>query len=409
MIDIKALRANPQPYIESAQRRGLKVDFERLAELDQQRAQLVAAVDGLRAELKVGAKPSDSELNQLQQRKAELTGQEQQLQQLEQELEQLIVAVPNLLAPDTPEGGEEANRVERTWGKPTQFEFEPFDHQALAEQQGWLDFERGAKVAGSKFYFYRGAAVKLELAVKRLALDLAEQAGFLAMDVPHLVNTRIATGSGFNPRAAEQQIYSIEGEDLHLIATAELPLTGYHADEILDPASLPLLYTGWSPSYRREAGAYGKPGKGLFRVHQFNKLELYVFCAASESEQWLQRLVELEEQICQQLEIPYRVTRTAVGDLGAPHYQKYDVEYWSPVEQQYRELMSAANCTDYQARRLNIRTRDEAGQPTFVHTLNATAAAISRIFIALWENHQQADASVKLPAALVPYYGGSQL
>ena len=238
-------------------------------------------------------------------------------------------------------------------------------------------------------------------------MEMAEEAGFEPIDVPHLVNTRTASGTGFNPKGPEEQIYSIEGEDLHLIATAELPLTGMHADEILK--NLPIQYAGWSPSYRREAGAYGKHSKGLFRVHQFNKLELYILSRPEDSEQMLQRLVELEEQITRALEIPYRVTRTAAGDLGAPHYQKYDLEYWSPVEGIYRELTSASNCTDYQARNLNIRYRDQNGRPQFVHTLNATAVAISRVLIAILENHQSEDGRVVLPKALGKYYGAEEL
>ena len=226
------------------------------------------------------------------------------------------------------------------------------------------------------------------------------------MAVPHMVNTRTASGTGYLPRGEERQIYKIEGEDLNLIATAEMPITGFHADEILNGDQLPLLYAGLSPSYRMEGGAYGKYNKGLFRTHQFNKLELYVFCKPEESEEWHQKLIQMEEELCQALEIPYQLVRIAAGDLGGAAYKKYDINYWSPFDSEYRELMSCSNVTDYQARRLNIRFRNQEGKTEFVHTLNGTAAAMSRIPIALIENHQNKDGSVTLPKVLVPWMGG---
>jgi seryl-tRNA synthetase len=212
-------------------------------------------------------------------------------------------------------------------------------------------------------------------------------------------------GTGFAPRGEERQFYTIEGEDLNLIATAEIPLTGYHADEILDLSKLPLQYAAFSPSYRREAGAYGKYSRGLYRVHQFNKFEMYVYCRPGDSESWHQKLVAIEEAICQRLEIPYRVVQIAAGDLGSPAYKKYDLEYYTPVEDGYRELMSCSNVTDYQARRLGIRTRNEDGQTIFVHTLNGTAGAMSRLIIAIIENNQTAEGRVAIPEALQKYYG----
>jgi seryl-tRNA synthetase len=227
------------------------------------------------------------------------------------------------------------------------------------------------------------------------------------MTVPHLVNQRTIDGTGFLAKSAEeQQIYKVENEDLHLIATAEIPITGYHADEIVDTEALPLLYAGLSPAYRMEAGAYGKHSRGLYRVHQFNKLELYVFCKPEDSEEWHQKLVRLEEELCQALEIPYRLVRIAAGDLGQSAYKKFDIEYWSPADKAYHELTSCSNVTDYQARRLNIRYRDEDGGTRFVHSLNGTAAAFSRMCIALIENHQTKDGEVAVPAALQPFMGG---
>lgn len=408
MIDIKHFREHPEEYQTSADRRGLKLDTKSILELDGQRLELLGQVERLRGQLNVKGKPSAGQLTGLQATKEKLEKLTAELTATEAKLDLALADVSNLLAPDTPEGGEESNREESKWGE-AKANSEAKDHVALAEGNDWLDFEGGAKTSGSKFYFLKGALVKLEFAVMRMAMDQLEQAGFTLMEVPHLVNARTASGTGFMPRGEEQQIYKIEDEDLYLIATAELPLTGYHADEILDPKRLPLLYAGISPAYRREAGAYGKHSKGLYRVHQFNKLELYVFCDPADSDQWLQTLVKTEEELVQALEIPYRRTRTAAGDMGAPHYQKYDLEYWSPVDGAYRELTSASNCTDYQARRLGIRTRDASGRTISVHTLNATAIAFSRVAIAMLENHQRADGSVAVPAALAPYYGGSQL
>ncbi|HUC86912.1 MAG TPA: serine--tRNA ligase, partial [Candidatus Saccharimonadales bacterium] len=351
MIDIRHLREHPDAYRTSAKQRGIKVDIDGALAADQARLALISQVDELRAKLNIKGKPDEKQLADLQTTKADLEPLEKKLAAATDAFNQLALQIPNLLAEHTPEGGEEANREEKTWGKA---EKHPHlkDHLTLAEANGWLDFERGAKVAGSKFYFAKNALVKLELSIVRMLYDLFEEQGFTFMQVPHLATNRIMSGTGFNPRGDERQIYEIKDSDLNLIATAEIPLTGYHADEILDPGRLPLLYAGYSPSYRTEGGAYGKYSKGLYRVHQFNKVEMYVFCQPEESEQWHQKLVEIEEQICQRLEIPYRLVRIAAGDLGAPAYKKFDIEYWSPVEGEYRELMSCSNCTDYQARRL---------------------------------------------------------
>lgn len=409
MIDIRNLRQNPEIYKTSSKARNISVDIDLILDQDKRRLELLSQVEELRAKLNVKGKPSHGELEQLQKDKRNLEPLEKELVELEATLNEGLSLIPNILAENTPEGGEEDNRQEKTWGEANQPDFQVKDHVELAESKGWLDFERGAKVAGSKFYFFKGAAVRLEMAVIKMAMDLLEKECFTLVSVPHLANTRTMNGTGFNPRGDEQQIYEIKDEDLNLIATAEIPLTGYHADEIIDPQALPILYVGYSPSYRREAGAYGKYSKGLYRVHQFNKLEMYVFCKADDSDNWHQKLVEIEEQICQLLEIPYRLVRIAAGDLGAPAYKKYDVEYWSPVENQYRELMSCSNVTDYQSRRLNIRTRAEDGRPELVHTLNGTAVAFSRVFIALLENHQDAEGNVHIPEALQKYYGGGVL
>ncbi len=408
MIDIKNLRDHPALYQDSARLRGVSIDIDKLLELDKKRTKLIGEVEDLRAQLNVKGKPTPEALKGLQEAKGKLEKLDVEFAKLDEQYQDLLWSVPNLMAEDTPGGGEEANEPIKHWGK-AEKQAHARDHAELAEERDLLDFERGAKVAGSKFLFTKGAAVRLEMAVMRLAMDVAEQAGFTLMGVPHMANDRIVAGTGFLPRGEERQIYKIEGEDLNLIATAEIPLTGYHADEILDPAKLPLLYAGISPCYRMEAGASGKHSKGYFRVHQFDKLEMYVFSAPGDSTDWHEKLLGIEEGIFQQLEIPYRVVRIAAGDLGAPAYKKYDIEYYSPVDGQYRELTSCSNCTDFQARRLNIRTRSAQGGTEFVHTLNGTAMVFSRVFIALLENHQTADGQVRIPKALQSYYGGEFL
>lgn len=406
MIDIKLLREDPDAFRKSAtERRMDPKHVDALLKADTKRLELTGQVDELRSQLNVKGKPTADELKGLQATKTKLAALETELATVQADYDDHALQIPNLLAPGTPAGGEEDNSEVRHWGEHPTFDFEAKDHVALAEASGWLDFERGAKVAGSKFYYTKGALVRLELAVTNLIYDLVEREGFTPVQVPHMVSTRVASGAGFLPRGEERQIYKIEGEDLNLIPTAEMALTGYYADEIIAPELLPSVFIGSSPSYRMEAGAYGKYSKGLYRVHQFNKLEMYVFCKPEDSAEWHKKLVKIEEDICRELELPYRVVRIAAGDLGAPAYEKYDVEYWSPLEETYRELMSCSNVTDFQARRLNIRYRGEDSKTQFVHTLNGTAAAFSRLPIALLENHQQADGTIQLPQALVPYYG----
>lgn len=410
MIDIQFIRDNPELVAEKSKQKGYEVDAKKLLELDSQRRQLTAEVESVRAERnqlsdksKAG-QPAPEDIEKGKQLKEKLSQLENRLGPINVEFDKLLREVPNLTPDDTPLGGEENNRQEKTWGETADKGFEIKDHQTWAEERGLLDFERGAKVAGNKFYFTKGDLVNLEFAILQTGMQLVQQSGFEPMLVPHLVNGRVIDGAGFSAKSAdEKQIYKVEDEDLNLIATAEIPLTGYHTDETLSESDMPKLYAGYSPAYRVEAGAYGKHSRGLYRVHQFNKLELYVFCKPEDSQQWHQKILELEEQLCQKLEIPYRVVRIAAGDLGAPAYKKYDVEYWSPADKSYRELMSVSNVTDYQARRLNIRYKNSSGQTNYVHTLNGTAAAMSRMIIALIENHQQADGSVVIPEALRSY------
>lgn len=408
MLDIAYIRDNPDKVRNSIRRRGLKIDLDELLRLDKQRIAAQQKAESLRTQLKITSKPTREQQQKLQAIKTEFDQANQSFDQTSKQYQALIESLPNLIAEGTPDGGEEANRVECESGKKPQFDFEPLDHLKLNDKLELFDFEAGARVAGSKFYFGRDKLVRLEMAVTALAVDIIRQAGFELVSVPMLVNERVSTSTGFAPRGDEDQIYKVEDEDLHLIATSEIPLTGMYADQIID-LEKPKYLAGISTCFRREAGAYGKFSKGLYRVHQFNKLELYIYCKPEQSDQMLQKILQIEEQICQALEIPYRVVRIATGDLSAPAYEKYDIEYWTPAENTYRELTSCSNCTDYQARRLNIRYRGSDGKLKIAHTLNGTAITSSRTLIAILENHQTKAGDVILPSQLYNYYGGDKL
>lgn len=409
MLDIQFIRDNAELVAQKSQQKGYKVDVPKLLEIDQKRRELLAEVEEIRrqrnelSDQTKGQKPSPEQIEKGKTLRQKVGEQEARLEELNANYKDLLEAIPNTIPDDTPEGGEENNQPVKHWGDPKKTSIK--DHLAWGEAKGYIDFESGAKVAGAKFYYLKGSLVELELALFQYGMQLAIKQGFTPITVPHLVNTRTMKGTGFMARGDEDQIYKIENEDLNLIATAEIPITGLHADEIVDADKLPLLYAGLSPAYRKEAGAYGKHSRGLYRVHQFNKLELYVFCKPDESEKWHQKLVEIEEELCQSLGIPYQMVRIAAGDLGQSAYKKFDIEYWSPADNSYHELMSCSNVTDYQARRLNIRYKDEQGKTQYLHTLNGTAAAFSRVCIAIIENFQNEDGTVTVPESLKPYLG----
>lgn len=417
MIDIEYLRQKPDIVTASTRAKGYSdVSIEKIIELDDKRKQLQQQVDELRTERNQIAetikttpgKPEANLIERGQQIKFELGVVEETYSKNKLELDNLMAQVPNLIAEDVPLGGEEDSVEVKTWGdKKTG----AIDHLDFATERDWVDFERGAKVAGAKFYFIKGDLALLENAITQYALDFVTKRGFTYMTVPNMVNSRIAQGTGFAPRSSEQaDEYFIEGEDLSLIATAEMPLTGYHADEIIDEAQLPIKYVGYSPCYRKEAGAYGKHARGLFRVHQFNKLEMYAFATPEQSQALHEEIRAIEEELWQAIGVPYRVINIAAGDLGAPAAKKYDIEYWSTVDNNYRELTSCSNCTDFQARNLNIRIRRQDGSLDFAHTLNGTAVSLARSLVVILENFQNPDGTLTVPEVLRPYLGGrSQL
>lgn len=413
MLDIRYIREYADRVQESAKNKGYNdVSIARLLDVDEKRRQLRLQVDELRtwrneiAGQMKGGKPAPELIEQGRALKEELAKLESDLRDVEADFQAQMDAVPNITLDDVPLGGE-ADSVEiKTWGDKRQ---SAEDHLDFATGRGWLDFERGAKVAGTKFYYIKGDLMLLENAIYQYALNLLISKGFTPMTVPHMVSGRVARGSGFAPKSdKESNEYFIDGEDVMLIGTAEAPLTGFHADEIIDEKNLPLLYAGYSPCYRKEAGAAGKFSRGLFRVHQFNKLEMYIFCTPEQSVQMHEKILSIEEEIWQNLGVPYHVVNIAAGDLGAPAAKKYDIEYWSPVDNQYRELTSCSNCTDFQARNLNIRVRRSDGSLQVLHTLNGTAVSLARSLVAIIENYQTDDGKLRVPEVLRPYLGNRE-
>ena len=410
MLDIRYIRAHAEKVQESTRHKGYDVDISQLLKIDDDRRVLQQRVDDLRerrnqnaAKMK-GGKPEQTLIDEGKQIKVELAEQEGYLNTLETEYKELLQSVPNIIFDDVPIGDEEDSVEIKTWGEK---KTGAVDHLDFAVKRDWVDFERGAKVAGAKFYYLKGDLALLENAITQFALHKLLDKDFTYMTVPHMVNTRVGFGTGFAPRSSEESNeYFLEGEDLMLIGTAEAPLTGYHADEILNEDQLPLLYAGYSPSYRSEAGASGKHSRGLFRVHQFNKLEMYAYALPEQSQEIHQKLLGIEEEIWQAMGIPYHVINIASGDLGAPAAKKFDIEYWSPVDGAYRELTSCSNCTDFQARNLNIRVRRKDGSIDTVHTLNGTAVSLARSLVAIIENYQNEDGTLTIPEVLRPYMGG---
>ncbi len=412
MLDVKFIRENLELVEKSTREKGYKTNINELLSLDDARKEVLAEVEGLRqkrnevaAKMK-GGKPSQELIAEGKAIKTQLAELEVKLSEKEQALESLVKQVPNVIFDDVPLGGEECSVEVKKWGKNHE---KGVDHLDYAISRDWVDFERGAKVAGAKFYYLKDGLALLENALLQYGLSKVLEHGFTFMTVPDMVSSRVLEGCGFNPRSSEQSDeYYIEGEDLAMIATAEMPLTGYHMDEIIDEDKLPLLYAGYSACFRKEAGTYGKYTRGLFRVHQFNKLEMYAFCLPEQSKEIHEKILAIEEDIWQGLGIPYHVINIAAGDLGAPAAKKYDMEYWSPVNQKYQEITSCSNCTDFQARAVNVRVRRKDGTVEFVHTLNGTAIPLARAMVVILENYAVAGGKLKIPEVLQPYLNGKK-
>jgi seryl-tRNA synthetase len=415
VIDARILREDPDAVRAAQQRRGEPTELvDELISADEQRRSTISAYEAVRGEQKslgkLIPKAQGEEKQELLARAKELSQQVKETEAAQVEaaetFDRLMKSLPNLASPDAPEGGEDDFVVLDTVGTPRDFAaegFEPRDHLELGQLLGAIDTERGAKVSGARFYFLTGVGAQLELALTQLAMSKAAQWGFTPMIPPALVNERAMEGTGFLGQAADD-VYHLEQDGLYLVGTSEVPMAAYHSDEILDAASLPRRYAAFSPCYRREAGSYGKDTRGIFRVHWFDKVEMFVYTTLDEAAAEHERILGWERAWLDALELPYRVVDVASGDLGISAIRKFDCEAWIPTQGKYREVSSASNCTEFQSRRLDIRVRGAEGTAPAA-TLNGTLCAMTRTIIALLENGQQADGSVRLPAALHPLLG----
>uniref|UniRef100_A0AAU2JSQ3 Serine--tRNA ligase n=1 Tax=Streptomyces sp. NBC_00049 TaxID=2903617 RepID=A0AAU2JSQ3_9ACTN len=419
MIDLRLLREDPDRVRASQRARGEDVELvDALLSADERRRSSGMRFDELRNEQKslgkLIPKASPEEraelLKKAEQLKQDVKAAEAEQNEADEAARQLLLQLGNIVHEDVPVGGEEDFTVLETHGTIRDFAaegFEPKDHLELGEMLGAIDVERGAKVSGSRFYYLTGVGALLELALVNAAIAQATEAGFIPMLTPALVRPRAMEGTGFLGQAAEN-VYHLEKDDFYLVGTSEVPLAAYHMDEIIEADKLPLRYAGFSPCFRREAGTYGKDTRGIFRVHQFDKVEMFSYVAPEEAEAEHQRLLEWEKQWLTSLELPFQVIDVATGDLGSSASRKFDCEAWIPTQGKYRELTSASNCDGFQARRLSIRYRDgKKTQP--LSTLNGTLCAVPRTIVAILENHQQADGSVRVPPVLRPYLGGREV
>ena len=418
MIDPKILRTNPDAVRRSQAARGESVELvDELVAADERRRSLMASSETARAEQKAlsaripKASPEEKAelLAQTKALAASVKEAQAETEAAQATYDQLMMQLGNIVIDGVPSGGEDEGEIIETWGTPRDFAaegFAPRDHLELGEMLGAIDMERGAKISGSRFYVLTGQGAQLEFALLQHAMAMASSWGFMPMIVPSLVKPEAMAGTGFLGQAAED-VYHLERDDLYLVGTSEVALAAYHSDEILPAESLPKHYVGWSSCFRREAGAYGKDTRGIFRVHWFDKAELFVYCSPEEAEAEHAKLLGYEKAFIESLEIPYQVLDVASGDLGSSAARNFDCYGWLPTQERYREITSTSNCTEFQARRLNIRLRDAEGTRPLA-TLNGTLCAMTRTIIMILENHQQADGSVRVPEALRPYLGGRE-
>jgi seryl-tRNA synthetase len=415
VIDLKLLRDNPDAVRESQKKRGEDPTLvDTLLAADTARRAAISSADSLRADQKaaskkVGAASADDRPRLLQQAKdlaEQVKSAEAQQAEAEATFAAAHMAISNVIIDGVPAGGEDNFAVLDVVGEPAAID-NPKDHLELGEALGLLDMERGAKVSGSRFYFLTGRGALLQLGLLQMAIRLAADNGLVPIIPPVLVRPEVMSGTGFLGAHADE-IYRVEADDLYLVGTSEVPLAGYHADEILDLSGGPLRYAGWSSCFRREAGSYGKDTRGIIRVHQFDKVEAFVYCNPADAEAEHERLLGWQREMLARIEVPYRVIDVAAGDLGSSAARKFDCEAWVPTQQAYRELTSTSNCTTFQARRLATRYRDDNGKPQIAATLNGTLAT-TRWLVAILENHQRPDGSVRVPQALVPFVGTAVL
>ena len=410
MLDINFIRENKELVKNGISNKGFDSSLiDKVLEIDEGRRKLILEVEGLRAKRnKIAEKKEASDEGK--KIKEELKDKEPELDKLEKDYKEILFKIPNLPLDSVPVGkGDKDNKEIKKWGEIPHFDFKPKDHLELGRSLGILDFEKGAKVAGSQFFFLYGDGAFLELALTHYALEKLSKVGFLPVITPDLAKSRYYLGTGYAPKGDEAQTYTIEGEDLGLIATAEVTLAGSHADEIISEDKLPLKYVGYSHCFRKEAGAYGKYSKGLYRVHQFSKTEMFIYSKPEEAEKFHEYILKMEEEIYQELGLSYRVVEMCTGDLGAMAARKFDIEVWMPGRGDYGEVTSTSNCTDYQARNLNIKFRRKTGETEYVHMLNGTAIVLSRVPIAILENFQNEDGSITIPKVLQKWMGKEKI
>ncbi|MEM2872716.1 MAG: serine--tRNA ligase [Nitrososphaerales archaeon] len=417
MLDIKFVRENQDLIRKMLEMRNMSVPLDDLIKSDKERRDLITITQRLKhkknlvslriAELKRENKDAQKEIEEMKKLSDEISMADAKIKDLEQKIQDIMMIIPNIPDKTVPQGKDENDNVEiRRWGELPRFDFQPKDHIDLGLDLELIDVERAAKVAGARFYYLKGDLVLLNLALIRFGLEFMKKKGFTVIQTPYMLRREVVAGcvalSDF-----EDAIYKIEEEDLYLLATSEHAIAGLHKDEILDGRQLPLKYAGISPCYRKEAGAHGRDTKGIFRVHQFEKVEQFVFSRPEDSWKEHELLIKNAEEIFQLLGIPYRIMNVCIGDLGTVAAKKYDLEAWLPGQGKYREMVSCSNCLDYQARRLNIKYRDKPNEkPSFVHTLNSTAIATERALIAIMENYQEKDGSIRVPEVLKPYMNG---
>ena len=422
MLDLGFIRSNPDVVKRAAQLKNNSLDVDALLALDQRVVALQRDVEETRARqnqlskgIQQAAREKNTELrNDLIAEGKKLAeyikAREPELNELVEERYNVLLTVPNIPDPSAPIGKDESDNVPiRHWGTKPNFEFTPMDHYDLMLKHNLVDIERAVKVAGSRSYVLRGDAARMELALINFAMDSMAKKGFTPLIVPSMAREFSFVGTGQFPKGRDQ-VYEIKDQDLFLVGTAEVSITGMYKDEILKNEELPMKFVGYSPCYRQEAGTYGKDTRGVFRIHQFNKVEQFIFCKADHEESlfWFEQLIHNAEELVQALELPYQVVNVCTGDMGDGKVGMYDLECWVPSENRYRETHSCSYLHDWQARRANLRYRDEEGHVKFVHTLNNTAIASPRILIPLFENHQQPDGSIRIPEALRPYMGGQE-
>jgi seryl-tRNA synthetase len=432
MLDIKFIRENKEAVKKNCEIRNFKVNIDQLLEVDEKRRSLLVEIENLKAQKNqlndkmVKAEKAEREklIKEGKNVKDELSAKEPQLEEIEKEYKNLLIRVPNMTHPDSPVGKDDSENKEiERYGNTPEFNFHPKGHEEIMKNLDLADFERAAKVTGAKFYFLKNEGALLEIALTNYAFEILLKEGFSPFITPDLAKDKVLLGIGYNPRGEETQIYSIENSDLNLVGTAEITMGGYHMDEILPEKDLPKKYAALSHCYRTEAGGYGRHSAGLYRVHQFTKIEMFIYCQPEESSEMHDLLKSLEVKIFDGLKIPFRVVDICTGDLGGPAYRKYDLEAFMAsrlpqdynheggkipeeiLKQSWGEITSTSNCTDYQARRLNVKIEKEGGKKEYLHMLNGTAIAVSRALIAILENYQQKDGSIIVPEVLRKYTG----